>query len=155
MPSDVRLLLPQSCQTYQNPRRFRYLAVVIDVWSRRVVGWAMGERMTADLVLAALNMALEQRKPKGVIHHSDQGSQYTSLAFGERCRQMQVRPSMGTAGDAMTTQSQRASSSCSSESAFADRSIRRAMRPGPMSSTTSRCSITPGVATTLLATCRR
>lgn len=52
-----------------------YLAVVIDVWSRRVVGWSMGERMTADLVLAALNMALEQRKPKGVIHHSDQGSQ--------------------------------------------------------------------------------
>ena len=42
---------------------FLYLAVVIDVWSRRVVGWAMGERMTADLVLAALNMALEQRKP--------------------------------------------------------------------------------------------
>jgi putative transposase len=54
---------------------FLYLAVVIDVWSRRVVGWAMGERMTADLVLAALNMALEQRKAKGVIHHSDQGSQ--------------------------------------------------------------------------------
>jgi putative transposase len=54
---------------------FLYLAVVIDVWSRRVVGWAMGERMTADLVLTALNMALEQRKPKGVIHHSDQGSQ--------------------------------------------------------------------------------
>ena len=79
---------------------FLYLAVVIDVWSRRVVGWAMGERMTADLVLAALNMALEQRKPKGVIHHSDQGSQYTSLAFGERCRQMSVRPSMGTVGDA-------------------------------------------------------
>ena len=79
---------------------FLYLAVVIDVWSRRVVGWAMGERMTADLVLAALNMALEQRKPKGVIHHSDQGSQYTSLAFGERCKQMQVRPSMGTVGDA-------------------------------------------------------
>ncbi|GAA6143450.1 hypothetical protein NBRC116584_32680 [Hydrogenophaga sp. 5NK40-0174] len=79
---------------------FLYLAVVIDVWSRRVVGWAMGERMTADLVLAALNMALEQRKPKSVIHHSDQGSQYTSLAFGERCRQMKVRPSMGTVGDA-------------------------------------------------------
>ncbi len=50
---------------------FLYLALVIDVWSRRVVGWAMGERMTADLVLAALNMALEQRKPNGVIHHSD------------------------------------------------------------------------------------
>ena len=54
---------------------FIYLAVVLDVWSRRVVGWAIGERMTADLVLAALNMALDQRKPQGgVIHHSDQGS---------------------------------------------------------------------------------
>jgi len=79
---------------------FLYLAVVIDVWSRRVVGWSMGERMTADLVLSALNTALTQRKPKDVIHHSDQGSQYTSLAFGERCRQMGVRPSMGTVGDA-------------------------------------------------------
>ncbi len=80
---------------------FIYLAVVLDVWSRRVVGWAIGERMTADLVLSALNMALEQRKPEGsVIHHSDQGSQYTSIAFGERCKKMGVRPSMGTVGDA-------------------------------------------------------
>ena len=80
---------------------FIYLAVVLDVWSRRVVGWAIGEQMTADLVLAALNMALEQRKPQGgVIHHSDQGSQYTSIAFGERCKKMGVRPSMGTVGDA-------------------------------------------------------
>src|SRR5690606_20641055 len=54
---------------------FLYLSIVLDVWSRRVVGWAMGELMTAELVLAALNMALQQRKPNGVIHHSDQGSQ--------------------------------------------------------------------------------
>ena len=54
---------------------FIYLAIVLDVWSRRVVGWSIGERMTADLVLAALNMAISQRKPNGVIHHSDQGSQ--------------------------------------------------------------------------------
>ena len=53
---------------------FIYLAVVLDVWSRRIVGWAIGEQMTAELVLAALNMALQQRKPVGVIHHSDQGS---------------------------------------------------------------------------------
>jgi putative transposase len=79
---------------------FIYLAVVLDVWSRRVVGWAIGESMTAELVLAALNMALQQRKPDGVIHHSDQGSQYTSVAFGERCQKMGVRPSMGTVGDA-------------------------------------------------------
>lgn len=57
---------------------FIYLAVVIDAWSRRVVGWSMGEQMSADLVLAALNMALQQRRPEQVIHHSDQGSQYTT-----------------------------------------------------------------------------
>jgi putative transposase len=65
-----------------------------------LVGWAIGEQMTSDLVLAALNMALQQRKPASVIHHSDQGSQYTSLAFGGRCAQMGVHPSMGTVGDA-------------------------------------------------------
>lgn len=79
---------------------FLYLAVVIDVFSRKVVGWAFGERMTADLVILALNMALMTRKPQSVIHHSDQGSQYTSIAFGNRCKEMGVRPSMGTVGDA-------------------------------------------------------
>ena len=79
---------------------FLYLAIVLDAFSRKVVGWAMGERMTADLVIAALNMALHTRRPEAVIHHSDQGSQYTSVAFGSRCREMGVRPSMGTVGDA-------------------------------------------------------
>jgi putative transposase len=79
---------------------FIFLAIVLDVWSRRVVGWAIGEQMTAELVLAALNMALTQRRPKEVIHHSDQGSQYTSVAFGQRCLKMGVRPSMGSVGDA-------------------------------------------------------
>lgn len=79
---------------------FLYLSVVIYVYSRKVVGWAFGERMTADLVLLALNMALMMRKPQSVIHHSDQGSQYTSIAFGNRCKEMGVRPSMGTVGDA-------------------------------------------------------
>ena len=60
---------------------FLYLSVVIDVYSRKVVGWAFGERMTSDLVILALNMALMTRKPQSVIHHSDQGSQYTSIAF--------------------------------------------------------------------------
>lgn len=53
---------------------FIFLAIVLDVWSRRIVGWAIGEHMTRDLVLGALNMAIVQRKPEGVIHHSDQGS---------------------------------------------------------------------------------
>jgi len=63
---------------------FLYLAMVIDVYSRKVVDWAFGERMTSDLVILALNMALMTRKPQSVIHHSDQGSQYTSIAFGNR-----------------------------------------------------------------------
>lgn len=79
---------------------FGYLAVVLDVFSRKIVGWAFGQRQTADLVLAALNMALLTRKPASVIHHSDQGSQYTSVEFGRRCELMGVRPSMGSVGDA-------------------------------------------------------
>ena len=79
---------------------FLYLAVVLDVYSRKVVGWAFGQFMTAQLVIEALDMALYTRKPNGVIHHSDQGSQYTSTAFGQRCQQMGVRPSMGSVGDA-------------------------------------------------------
>jgi putative transposase len=79
---------------------FLYLAVVLDVFSRRVVGWSMSTTLQTELVLAALNMALAVRKPRGVIHHSDQGSQYTSLAFGKRCRERGVLRSMGSVGDA-------------------------------------------------------
>lgn len=76
-----------------------YLAVVLDVFSRRIVGWAMASHMRTELVLDALNMAVVRRRPKGVIHHSDQGSQYTSLAFGKRCNDEGVTPSMGSVGD--------------------------------------------------------
>ena len=79
---------------------FLYLAVVLDVWSRRVIGWAMATHLRTELVLAALDMAIAQRQPTDVIHHSDQGCQYTSLAFGRRCREARVRPSMGSVGDA-------------------------------------------------------
>jgi len=78
---------------------FLYLAVVVDAWSRRVVGWSMASHLRTELVLGALNMALKQRRPKEVIHHSDQGTQYTSIAFGARCREAGVRPSMGSVGD--------------------------------------------------------
>jgi putative transposase len=79
-----------------------YLAVVLDAYSRFVVGWAMDERFTAELVLGALEMALWNRQPEeGLIHHSDHGSQYTSLAFGERLEQSGVLGSMGTVGDAL------------------------------------------------------
>src|SRR5208282_1102407 len=55
--------------------------------------------LRTELVLAALNMALGQRRPAAVIHHSDQGTQYTSIAFGLRCSEAGVRPSMGSIGD--------------------------------------------------------
>ena len=78
---------------------FLYLAVVLDAFSRRIIGWAMGNDQKAQLVIDAMNMAVTQRKPDSVIHHSDQGSQYTSMAFGLRCKEMGVRPSMGSVGD--------------------------------------------------------
>ena len=78
---------------------FLYLAVVIDVWSRRVVGWAMANHLRTELVMDAFNMAVTTRSPTDVIHHSDQGCQYTSLAFGKRCQELGVRPSMGSVGD--------------------------------------------------------
>ena len=79
---------------------FLYLAVVLDAFSRRIVGWSMATTLATRLVLDALNMALMTRRPRGVIHHSDQGSQYTSIEFGHRCREAGVRPSMGSIGDA-------------------------------------------------------
>ena len=79
---------------------FLYLAIVLDVWSRRIVGWAMAHHLKTALVLDALEMALSQRRPKSVIHHSDRGCQYTSYAFGKRCREAGVVPSMGSTGDA-------------------------------------------------------
>ena len=79
---------------------FLYLAVVLDAWSRKIVGWAMATHLRAELVVDALEMAIGQRRPGDVIHHSDQGSQYTSLAFGKRCKEAGVRPSMGSVGDA-------------------------------------------------------
>jgi putative transposase len=87
---------------------FLYLAVALDAFSRRIVGWAMATTLHTQLVLDALNMALATRRPhaggvqgtRGVIHHSDQGSQYTSIEFGKRCREAGVRPSMGSVGDA-------------------------------------------------------
>ena len=76
------------------------MAVVLDDWSRRVVGWAFAMHLRVELVLAALEMAIRARQPQAVIHHSDQGSQYTAVTFGTRCRQAGVRPSMGSVGDA-------------------------------------------------------
>jgi putative transposase len=79
---------------------FLYLAMVLDVYSRRVVGWAMETHLRTELILAALEMALVQRRPEGVVHHSDPGCQYTSYAFGKRCQEAGVMPSIGSVGDA-------------------------------------------------------
>jgi putative transposase len=78
---------------------FLFLSVVMDAWSRRIVGWSMANHLQTSLVLDALGMTIDQRRPEGVIHHSDQGSQYTSFAFGKRCKEVGIRPSMGSAGD--------------------------------------------------------
>jgi putative transposase len=78
-----------------------YLGAVIDCYSRRVVGWSMRSDLEAELVVDALEMAVARRQPRaGLVHHSDQGSQYVSLIFGERCRDAGVRLSMGSKGDA-------------------------------------------------------
>lgn len=80
---------------------FLYLAIVLDVFSRKVVGWAMENELRTELMLAAIDMAITMRQPRtGLIHHSDQGCQYTSYAFGKRCQEAGIMPSMGTVGDA-------------------------------------------------------
>ncbi len=78
----------------------RRMAVVLDAWSRRVVGWSMATHLRTELVLDALNMTIWQRRPQEVVHHSDQGSQYTAIAFEARCREAVVRRSTGSMGDA-------------------------------------------------------
>jgi putative transposase len=78
---------------------FLFVAIVLDVYSRRVVGWAMATHLRTELVLDALNMAIYRRKPTNVIHHSDQGTQYTSIAFSLRCKEAGIRASMGSVGD--------------------------------------------------------
>ena len=75
---------------------FLYLSVVVDAFSRAVVGWKMASHLRTELVLSAMEMALGQRRPDEVIHHSDRGSQYTSIAFGKRCERVGVRPSTGS-----------------------------------------------------------
>jgi putative transposase len=77
-----------------------FLAVVLDAWSRRIVGRAMASDLRPQLVLDALDTAVAARKPADVVHHNDQDSQYTSPAFGMRCREAGIRPSTGSVGDA-------------------------------------------------------
>lgn len=77
-----------------------YLASIIDCYSRRIVGWSMADHLRHELVVDALNMAIDRRRPgRGLIHHSDMGSQFTALVFGQRCRLAGINVSMGSKGD--------------------------------------------------------
>ncbi len=81
---------------------FLYLAFILDVYSRRIVGWAMESHLRTELVVDALQMAVWRRKPApGLVHHSDQGVQYTALSFSERLREVGITPSMGRTGSAL------------------------------------------------------
>ena len=81
---------------------FLYLAFVLDVYSRRIVGWAMESHLRTELVVDALEMAVWRRKPKaGLVHHSDRGVQYTALSFGKKLEEAGIVPSMGRAGSAL------------------------------------------------------
>jgi putative transposase len=82
---------------------FVYVAFVIDVFARRIVGWRVSSSMRTDFVLDALEQALYERKPgddAGLIHHSDRGSQYVSIRYTERLAEAGIEPSVGSAGDA-------------------------------------------------------
>ena len=92
--------LPRPTQPYvPSWAGFVYLAVVVDAFSRRVVGWSLRNDLKTRLVTDALQRALQERESDGVIHHSDQGTQYTSIEFGLRCKRAGIRPSMGSVGD--------------------------------------------------------
>jgi putative transposase len=78
-----------------------YLSFVLDTYSRKVVGWSMANHLRTELVLDAVNMAIYNRRPSpGLIHHSDRGSQYTSVEFGGRLKEAGLLPSMGSVADA-------------------------------------------------------
>ena len=77
---------------------FVYLATVLDVFSRKVVGWAMAHRLSTEPALSALNVAIGQRRLKEAIRHSDKGARHTSLAFAKRCHGMGVLTSTGSIG---------------------------------------------------------
>jgi transposase InsO family protein len=79
---------------------FVYLAFILDVYSRMIVGWQLTSHLRTELVLDALEMAAALRRPEGLIFHSDRGSQYTSLRYTERLDELEIAPSVGSKGDA-------------------------------------------------------
>ena len=125
-----------------------YLAAVQDAYSRRIVGWSMADHMRAELVVDALEMALHRRRPSpGLIHHSDQGSQFVSLTFGQKARDAGIAVSMGSKGCAYDTHagsgpSPRASSRRSKKSSSTAAHGRPAASSSAKSSSSSKASTT-------------
>ena len=100
MPAAPNVLWVADITYLRNWEGWLYLVAVQDAFSRRIVGWSMADHMRSDLVVDALNMAIARRRPEaGLIHHSDQGSQFVSLAFGQACAKAGIARSMGSRGD--------------------------------------------------------
>jgi putative transposase len=132
-----------------------YLASVLDCFSRKLVGWSMRDSMEAELVVDALEMAVARRRPgAGLVHHSDRGSQYVALIFGQRLRTAGIAQSMGSKGDCFDNaviESYHATSRRTCSAAAPSAPARRRGRP---SSTTSRASTTASGSTQPSATAR-
>jgi len=147
--------------TYISTREgWLYLAVVMDLYSRRIVGWSMSRWMSRRLVLAALRMAIDARQPEGsLIHHSDRGGQYTSDDFGDELAKHGIESSRNCGAcpglDPGITPVLRAFSACSSKNGGTVYSIERGTKRGPTYSITSGCSIPENVAIVTLATSAR
>jgi integrase-like protein/helix-turn-helix protein len=126
---------------------FLYLAVVLDAFSRKIVGWAMETYLRTELVLKALNMALGQRRPAGVIHHSDQGSQYTSLASANAAPRPACAPRWARWEIASTTPCAKVSSPRSNASCSIAKVSKPKSRPAWRSSISLKGGTTPIAAT--------
>ena len=100
-PAGPDRLWVQDVTQHRSDEGWVYLAVVIDAWSRRVVGWSIADHLRAELVVDAIDMAIMRRRPAGTTVHGDHGSQYCSWVFGQRLRTAGLMGSMGTVGDAL------------------------------------------------------
>lgn len=125
-----------------------YLASVMDCYSRRIVGWAIADHLRAELVVDALAMAVARRRPDaGLIHHSDQGSQYTSLIFTRRCRSVGIDVSMGSRGDCFDNAVLESFHASLKKDVIHRQSWPTKAEAARRCSTTSKCSTTAGAAT--------
>jgi putative transposase len=127
---------------------FLYLAFILDVYSRKVVGWSMAKHLRSELVAGALEMAIHRRKPSaGLIHHSDRGAQYTALSFGKRLKKAGIVPSMSRVGSALDNAiSESFVSTLKSEIGvrrYPTRQAARARSSSSLSSSTTGCAGTP------------